>query len=512
MAHLKLLTGSVRKAVSYANVRVTVAAGILVALLSLPAGAAGAPANDNFADATEISGFPVSATQTGSGTSEPGEPAHAVGGGGSVWYRWTAPADGPTVLRLCGDYGGVAVYTGERVDALTLVIAGRARARRCGGSNYVYGATVTFTAIRGEVYRVAVSSSSFQLLLGNQAAVVTGLAADASAMLFSYRALPGQADKVKLRLSGPRTQRALLLEARGLTAANGCYADLTPGLLRCPVPGAAQVVLDIDLGDGNDTADIRLPGRDVPSDEHWLQSPSLLGHGVGMQTLSRRVLGGEGNDRLAGSAGYYSLESGWEGALALLGGPGADRFAGGAGDDWIFGGLGPDRIVGGGGHDFLAGGAGNDRVRSVDDAIDDISCQAGADGARVDGIDLAQGCERRELRGPARAVPISAALEQPDEERPEYLEIAIACPVDTKGGCETRIAATLSGRGIIRRHIRVPAGDVNVIAVHDLEDVNYRRLLITRGLLVTVSTGRPGGGTLKFTRLLPVENNLYDGN
>jgi hypothetical protein len=227
------------------------------------------PPNDDFARATPLTGFPVSVTQgtpglqtelgnEGGATREIGEPYHGgESGGPSVWYSWRAPFAGPVLLRTCGTVAMTAVYTGDRIDALTHVATRRTRDGACGDR---LGARVMFSAIAGRVYRIAVvspgsaTSPSFDLMVGNQVAVVTG----AGKSFVSYSAFPGQNDRVKLRLAGTGRQRALLLEAHGVTTAVGCQAGTRPAVLRCAVPGSAALVLDIDLGDGSDTADVRL--------------------------------------------------------------------------------------------------------------------------------------------------------------------------------------------------------------------------------------------------------------
>jgi hypothetical protein len=84
------------------------------------------PANDDFAQAEvvtgmqgEIQGSNVSATK------EQGEPLHFPAsdwGGASVWYRWSAPADGTLVLRIDDGFALnalVAVYSGASLGTLT---------------------------------------------------------------------------------------------------------------------------------------------------------------------------------------------------------------------------------------------------------------------------------------------------------------------------------------------------------------------------------------------------------
>ena len=85
------------------------------------------PVNDAFASSTVTSGnsFSVGGSNVGA-TREAREPNHAsVSGGKSVWWRWTAPANGRLVLTTAGsNYDTVlAVYTGDLVDQLRLVAA-----------------------------------------------------------------------------------------------------------------------------------------------------------------------------------------------------------------------------------------------------------------------------------------------------------------------------------------------------------------------------------------------------
>ncbi|MBL9189989.1 MAG: hypothetical protein JNK23_21095 [Opitutaceae bacterium] len=102
-----------------ANGRVDLALGFLAA--------GGRPANDNFAARAAISGSPVStAVSTAGATKEAGEPNHAGSvGGASVWWTWTAPADGAITLSTAGsDFDTVlAVYTGTTFSGLSLVAA-----------------------------------------------------------------------------------------------------------------------------------------------------------------------------------------------------------------------------------------------------------------------------------------------------------------------------------------------------------------------------------------------------
>jgi hypothetical protein len=453
------------------------------------------PANDDFADATRLTGFPVSATHTpqsneGGATRQAGEPVHegplstnsGVTPGASLWYSWAAPADGPTFLRACGNAQLAAVYTGDHVDALTWVATGRSGGGGCGS---LPGASLTLNAVKDQVYRIAVVSSggSFQLLFGNQVAVIAG---DQPA--FIYTAFPGQTDSLDLRVTETRHERAVLFEAAGVAAANGCEADITPGLLRCPMPhGSVGPSIDIDLGDGDDAANIRLLGT----------------------AFSGTVRGGHGNDTLTGSAGVLGWRSGWDrGGLLLSGGPGEDRLRSERGADQLRGGRGSDQLDAGPGRDLVDGGSGEDRIRTLDGFSDIINCRAGRDQARVDGFDLPTDCERRSLSGRARAVASGASIGNDDGESDEYLEVVVVCPLDARGGCRTRVSAAVpGGRAITSRSFRLGPGRTRSVRFYRLVEDQ----LVRRGVRVKANTRRPGGATLKFTDRLTVFDDRYTG-
>src|SRR5262249_43336790 len=120
------------------------------------------PANDNFESALVISGSSGSVVGTNKdATKEPGEPNHAGGAGGaSVWYRWTASFSGPVTFDTIGfrNLSGasfryltslMAVYTGSNLSALTTV------------SSSAAGNKVTFNAVAGTTYQIAVDSAPY---------------------------------------------------------------------------------------------------------------------------------------------------------------------------------------------------------------------------------------------------------------------------------------------------------------------------------------------------------------
>lgn len=85
------------------------------------------PPNDIFANAIELTGSSgVVSVGTTNATKEVGEPNHAGNlGGKSVWWYFTAPADGVLTLSTSNSTFDtvLAIYTGDRVGALTFVSA-----------------------------------------------------------------------------------------------------------------------------------------------------------------------------------------------------------------------------------------------------------------------------------------------------------------------------------------------------------------------------------------------------
>jgi hypothetical protein len=122
--------------------------------------------NDAF-DAAHAIGGPQGRVHgsTVGATKEEGEPDHAgVEGGASVWYRWTAPADGRATFTTAGSTFDtvLAVYTGSRLDSLSPV------ASNDDALGYVTS-RVAFDARAGEVYSIAVDGfggASGDVLLG----------------------------------------------------------------------------------------------------------------------------------------------------------------------------------------------------------------------------------------------------------------------------------------------------------------------------------------------------------
>lgn len=114
------------------------------------------PAHDDFTDAQSIAGESGNAGgSTYLASHEPDEPLHAgEPGGGSIWYRWTAPRTGLMRLDSCapGSDTLLGVYTGSSVGGLTEVAAAD---DGCGGG---LGSYLEFAAFSGTVYSIAVDS------------------------------------------------------------------------------------------------------------------------------------------------------------------------------------------------------------------------------------------------------------------------------------------------------------------------------------------------------------------
>jgi len=120
-------------------------------------------------------------------------------------------------------------------------------------------------------------------------------------------------------------------------------------------------------GTGNDTLDLSAIGAGVAA--------SLLGAAAGTQTgidlLSsiENVIGGKGNDLLAGDGG-------------------ANLLSGGAGNDTLDGGRGNDTLLGGSGKDSFDGGRGDDVVGLSSPSFAKIDGDGGVDTIRLDGAGI----------------------------------------------------------------------------------------------------------------------------
>jgi len=152
------------------------------------------------------------------------------------------------------------------------------------------------------------------------------------------------------------------------------------------VPSGRSVVVQIDLGGGDDHCDSRFltapafvnggPGNDVIMGGGSILSGGELSGGAGDDKIELSVFssgpgtafGGPGNDIITGSLGDDFL----------FGGSGDDLIRGDDGDDIMRGEGGNDDLVAGSGNDTLFGGPGNDTLRGQD-GNDELNGQGGID-------------------------------------------------------------------------------------------------------------------------------------
>ena len=137
---------------SYSDYDSSYSSGAVSVALSL----VDAPPNDDFSDATVLSGSSdaVTGSNVNATVDSSWEPAHAGSAAEhSVWYRWRAPATGQVTIDTAGSSfdSRMGVYTGSYNDyAYLTTIASNDDA---GGTPQ---AAVSFMAQAGEVYRIAV--------------------------------------------------------------------------------------------------------------------------------------------------------------------------------------------------------------------------------------------------------------------------------------------------------------------------------------------------------------------
>ncbi|HEV8140739.1 MAG TPA: VCBS repeat-containing protein, partial [Pyrinomonadaceae bacterium] len=137
--------------------------GTISVLLNTALPFASPPPNDNFSAAQNLNGA-VSGRVTGTNvgaTHETGEPSHAgFNGPGSVWYTWTAPANGAMTFDTFGSSfnTALAVYTGSGVSTLTLVAS--STSDYSPSNDLRRTSRVRFRAEAGTTYRIAVDGLS----------------------------------------------------------------------------------------------------------------------------------------------------------------------------------------------------------------------------------------------------------------------------------------------------------------------------------------------------------------
>lgn len=133
---------------------------VSLSLTVLVCSAWAAPANDNFASAQMLNGNVGSVNGSNvDATKEVGEPNHIpyAGANASIWYRWQAASSGTVTIHTAGSSFDtiLAVYTGSSLTALTQIDY---------DDNVFDGvktSSVTFDAVSGTTYRIAVAGGGF---------------------------------------------------------------------------------------------------------------------------------------------------------------------------------------------------------------------------------------------------------------------------------------------------------------------------------------------------------------
>ena len=383
---------------------VTSAAGRITAVVLVlglgvvapPPASAAPPANDNFASPRNLASA-VTGTVTGvnlEATKEPSEPAHAGNAGGhSLWYSWTAPADGNESFSTSfSDFDTLlAVYTGAALSSLTTVASND----DVGGSAQ---SAVSFRVSSGVTYLIAVDGFSgkvghvdlawgpapandnfadAQVLPTATSGSVTGTTGGATPEVGEPFAFVGT---IWYSWTAPRdgTYKFDTVGSTLFESILGVYRGSTLDAL---------TVVGISGGD-----------RDRPCCSSWVPIRNATagttysifvgafeevgfdaGGGVRLN-WGPLVLGTSGPDILVGTGGGEEIRGlggndvlrGKGGDDILLGGSGKDESRGGAGNDVVIDVRGRDRLFGGSGDDrlnardgrpgdLLAGGTGTDR-------------------------------------------------------------------------------------------------------------------------------------------------------
>jgi Ca2+-binding RTX toxin-like protein len=390
-------------------------AATLVAAL-WPASALAVPANDDFANAQVITGLTGSVSSTNVGaTKEIGEPDHAGNPGGhSIWYSWTAPADGNVAFTTLGSAFDtlLAVYTGAAVGALTPVAANDDDPGAGGVS------TVSFAVSNGVTYKVAVD----------------GFSGKVGSVNLHWHPSPANDNFADVQVLPSTSSGTATGDSRGATLEPGEPARLlfNPGTIwyswTAPADGTYKfdtfgsnfdTVLAIYAGSSLDALDLVRINDDDPDRgccSSWVPianttsgttysiavlpfEDSTGGHVV--LRWSPLVLGGSAGETLLGTAGDDEIRGrggndvvrGFGGRDVIFGGSGRDAIFGGPGRDLEYGGAGNDSLFDHRGVDRLFGGEGNDRLNARDSRPSDlVAGGSGVDTCRADRGDTRRRC------------------------------------------------------------------------------------------------------------------------
>jgi Ca2+-binding RTX toxin-like protein len=330
---------------------------LCVLALAAASPALAAPGNDAFADAQALSGTTGSLVASNfEATKEASEPDHAGNAGGhSVWYSWTAPADGHMGFRLAGTFDTLlAVYTGSDVTALTPVASNDDSASGLFDEGPSFTSEVSFATQSGTTYFVAVDGFSgkqgrFQLVWGPSPA--NDNFADAIDISGANGSVVGSNRGATAEAADPLTFGFGTIWYRWTAPSNGLFKFDTVGSSEDTLLG---VYSGSDLGSVDQLA-FNDDDPDLGCCESWvrIQATASEAYYVVLAVLDRT-----GPIRL----NWSPLILGTASADVITGTPGAEEIRGRRGNDTLRGGGGADVLVGGGGNDLLVGGRGRDRL------------------------------------------------------------------------------------------------------------------------------------------------------
>jgi Ca2+-binding RTX toxin-like protein len=372
-----------------------------------PASALAAPANDDFANAQVITGTTGSVTGSNiAATKEIGEPDHAGNPGGhSIWYSWTAPADGNIAFTTGGSTFDtlLAVYTGAAVNALTVVAADD-------DLPVASSSTVSFAVSNGVTYSVAVDGFSGKVGLVSlrwRRAPANDNFADAQVLpSASSGSATGDVRGATLELGEPLDSFDFCgcgtIWYSWTAPADGTYKFDTVGSNFDSVLAvyAGSTLDTLDVLDVNDDDPDRgccsswVPIADTIAGTTYSIAVGSLGGPNGALVLrwSPLILGTSAGETLLGTSGDEELR-GLGGNDVLRGLGGRDAIFGGPGNDLEYGGAGNDFILDHRGADRLFGRDGNDRLNARDSLSNDlVSGGPGVDTCRADAGDTRRRC------------------------------------------------------------------------------------------------------------------------
>lgn len=191
-------------------------------------------ANDAFADAESLTGGTGSTSGSTTGaTREPGEPTHgATNPLASIWYRWTAPANGTLTVTTQGSlYDTVlGAYTGTAIGGLTTI----AQNDDSAGNTW---SRVSFPVTRGTSYALAIdgwAGAKGSTLLNHS--FVETLPPSAPSAPLNVVASPGNA-RLAVTWSAPALNGGSTISRYTATASPGSAKCTTSGARSCTILG-----------------------------------------------------------------------------------------------------------------------------------------------------------------------------------------------------------------------------------------------------------------------------------